>query len=162
MKKQQNGSKTTMVQEATDQYVVEELVDIRVNDQGVQQVLVKWEGYRRRTWEPYDSMQKQLREMLEALEQQLSPAGIRQSIKQTNNSITSIINDPQPGDGDEATDHRRAFLQAYIDEHDVDASYRWVPDPVIALELAASLHHPPIKDTVEQLLRGVMDLVHSS
>ena len=50
----QSVSQTEMTQE---EYTVEELVNIRINDQGVKQILIKWEGYRRRTWEPYSEIE---------------------------------------------------------------------------------------------------------
>jgi hypothetical protein len=135
------------------EYVVERLVDVRVDGQGVKQVLVKWEGYRRRTWEPYASIQHQLPEMVEELEQQLS------SNMRTDSTAQDAFSTVP---GEDGTDLRRAFLQGYIDEHHIGAAYRWGPDQVIALELAASLHRPPIKDTVDQLVKSAMALVHSA
>ena len=134
-------------------YVVEELVDVRVDGQGVKQVLVKWEGYRRRTWEPYASIRKQLSAMVGELEQQLSTTVRTDSTAQDASST---------GRGEDGTDHRRTFLEAYIDQHHIDASYRWGPDQVIASELAASLYRPPIRDTVGQLVKSAMALVHSA
>jgi Chromo (CHRromatin Organisation MOdifier) domain len=100
---------------ATDtvEYAVEKLIDVRMDDQAMKQVLVKWEGYRRRTWEPYESIQKQLYEMVEELEQQLSSA-----------ICVDGMDDPSTGSGDNGTDSRRAFLQDYIDKHNIGASYR--------------------------------------
>jgi hypothetical protein len=43
-----------------EEFVVEKLVRIRVNKRHGKQVLVLWEGYRRPTWEPYDSIYAQL------------------------------------------------------------------------------------------------------
>ena len=121
-------------------YVVDQLVDIREDGEGTRQVLVAWEGYRRRTWEPYDSIRDQLPQMVEELEQQLG----------------SAAHDKEDEGSDE--DHARAFLQAYLDEHGVRASHRWNPDRVAALELAASLHVPPIKATVAELVKRAVAL----
>ena len=57
-----------------DEYVVEALLDVRVNKHGEKQVQVKWEGYHRTTWEPYQSMQKQLPDMLLRLENEVAKA----------------------------------------------------------------------------------------
>jgi hypothetical protein len=127
-------------------YVVSQLVDVRENNQGVKQVLVAWDGYRRRTWEPYESIKQQLPEMIEKLEQQLSTARAASS---------------SDGDAESVTDGCRAFLQAYIHEHGIGASYRWVPDRVAALELAASLQNPPVKMMVAQLVQSAMALMRT-
>ena len=135
------------------EYVVERLVDIREDAHGLKQVLVKWENYRRRTWEPYESIRKQLPEMVEELEQQL------QSTMRTEGTAQGASS---AGGGDDGIDHRLTFLQAYIAKHHIGVSYRWGADQVIALELAASLHQPPIKDTVDKLVRGALAVVHSA
>ena len=131
-----------------DQYVVEELVDLRVNKQGDKQVLVKWDGYRRRTWEPYVSMQEQLPAVVAELERRLATAAHKEGDSDGDNS-------------DSSTDTRRTFLNAYISEHHVDARYKWIPDRVIALEVAASQHTPPIIDPVRELIKAVMALAQS-
>ena len=123
-------------------YVVDQLVDIREDGEGTKQVLVAWEGYRRRTWEPYDSIKEQLPQMVDELEQQRR----------------SAADDDDDGGEDGEEDSGRAFLQAFIDEHGVGASYRWNPDRVAALELAASLHVPPIRVTVAELVKRAVAL----
>ncbi len=125
--------------------MVSRLIDIRNNDQGVKQVQVAWQGYRRHTWEPYDSIKEQLPELVDELEQQLSDA-------------RDVRSDAS---NDDAMDGCRAFLQGYIDEHGIGASHRWNPDRVAALELAASLHHPPIRTTVADLVKSAMALARS-
>ena len=72
----QQNSKRAQGRDGVDaaQYVVEELVDVRVNKEGEKQVLVKWEGYRRRTWEPYSSMKEQLPVVVAELERRLATA----------------------------------------------------------------------------------------
>ena len=67
-KQSQTVSQREMTQEA---FAVEEFVSIRINNQGLKQVLIKWQGYRRRTWEPYAEMQTQLPEMIAALEKKI-------------------------------------------------------------------------------------------
>ena len=127
------------------EYVVEQLVDLREDGDGTKQVLVAWEGYRRRTWEPYDSMRQQLPELVDVLEQQLRSTGPDAAADHNN-------------EDDGATDGCRAFLQGYIDEHGIPATYRWNTDRVAALELAASLRVPPIKVTVAQLVKRAVAL----
>ena len=129
----------------TVEYVVSRLIDIRKNDHGVKQVLVAWQGYRRHTWEPYESIQEQLPELVDALEQQLSDIG---DVRSDSSS-------------DDAMDGCRAFLQGFIDEHGIGAAHRWNPDRVAALELAASLHCPPIRTTVADLVKSAMALARS-
>ena len=116
-------------------YVVDELMDVRENKQGVKQVQVRWEGYARCTWEPYDSIQQQLPGMLTALEQSLEQE-----------------QEQEP----ESEDEVRGFVEAYIASHRINASYRWVPDRVVALEQAAITHTPPIKLTVDRLQKLIM------
>ena len=53
------------------EYIVEKLVNIRVNNEGEKQVSVKWQGYRHPTWEPYSAIQNQLPELMAKLEQEL-------------------------------------------------------------------------------------------
>ncbi len=122
------------------EYVVEALVRIRVSNDCGKQVLVKWEGYRRQTWESYESMREQLPEMMDEL--------VRQS-------EASSSDDQQ----EEAS--LRTFLLAYIAEHSIDPSYRWRPDQVNALDHAAWSHQPRIKETTDQLRRDIMALVSS-
>jgi hypothetical protein len=122
------------------EYVVEALVRVRVSDDGDKQVLVKWDGYRRHTWEPYDSMREQLPEMMDELETP-SEAG------------------PLENEHEEVS--LRTFLLEYIAEHSIDPSYRWRPDQVNALDHAAWSHQPRIKETTDQLRRDIMALVSS-
>jgi Chromo (CHRromatin Organisation MOdifier) domain len=119
-------------------YVVEELVDVRVTKQGVKQVQVRWEGYLRCTWEPYESIREQLPSILATLEA----------------SLASEVE----AEGDEV----RGFVDGYIATHHIDSSYRWVPDRVVALEHAAITHDPPIKLTVDRLQKRIMELVDST
>ena len=122
------------------EYVVEALVRVRVSDDGEKQVLVKWEGYRRHTWEPYDSMREQLPEMMDELERQWD------------------VGSP---DDEQEEASLKTFLLAYIAEHSIDPSYRWRPDQVNALDHAAWSHQPRIKETTGQLRRDIMALVSS-
>ena len=119
-------------------YVVEELVDVRVTKQGVKQVQVRWEGYARCTWEPYESIREQLPDTMAKLEASLA------------------------SQGDAEADEVQSFLDGYVAAHHIDATYRWVPDRVVALEHAAITHEPPIKLTVDRLQRKIMELVDST
>ena len=121
-------------------YVVEELTDLRVNDQGEKQVLVEWEEYKRRTWEPYTSMQQQLPEMVQRLEDNRRDA-----------------QDPSTT----MDDAHHAFLLDFIAAHHVDANYRWSSDRLIVLEHAAASLTCPIKDTAKKLQQSIMELVHA-
>ena len=117
---------------AASAYVVDELVDVRVTRQGVKQVQVRWEGYARCTWEPYESIREQLPDTLVALEKSLAQ-----------------------GTEQEADDDGvRGFVEHYIATHRIDSSYRWVPDRLAMLEQAAITHDPPVKLTVDQLQKG--------
>ena len=132
--------------QTTDAYVVEQLVDIREDGEGVKQVLVAWEGYRRRTWESYDSMKEQLPKLVEQLEQQLRCA---------NDGDDDLEDDDDVDDG-------RSFLQAFIAQHGISTTYRWTPDRIAALELAASLRSPPVKITVVELVKTAIALVRGA
>ena len=110
-----------------EEYVVWALTRIRVSDRGERQVRVRWQGYRRETWEPYHSIQLQLPEMLVELE-----AG-RMDEEQDEESILT------------------AFVREYISRHQVDRAYRWRPDRLNVLELEVETHRPPIKKTAEEL-----------
>ncbi len=96
-----------------EEYVVEALTRIRVNDQGEKQVRVRWEGYRRETWEPYAFIKLQLPEMVAELE-----AG-----------------HVDPEQDEEST--LAVFVREYIARHKVDRAYRWRPDRLNVLELEA-------------------------
>jgi hypothetical protein len=125
--------------EQTREYVVDELTDMRVNDQGEKQVLVKWAGYKRRTWEPFLFMQQQLPHMM------------------SNLLATTVVQ----VDDDRANAARRAFLLEFIQAHHVDATYRWSSDRLMTLEYAASSLVPPIRDTAKKLKESIMELVHA-
>ena len=58
--------------------MVEALLRIRDNGQGEKQVRVRWEGYRRETWEPYESIKQQLPEMMAELEHELVAAEVEE------------------------------------------------------------------------------------
>ena len=120
---------------ANSAYVVDELVDVRVTRQGVKQVQVRWEGYARCTWEPYESIQEQLPDTLALLEKSLEQG---------------------PGQIEADDDGVRRFVEDYIATHRIDSSYRWVPDRLAILEQAAITHDPPIKLTVDQLQKDIM------
>jgi hypothetical protein len=116
-------------------YVVEALTRIRVNDRGERQVRVRWQGYRRETWEPDQSIQLQLPEMLAELE-----AGAVDKEQDEESTLT-------------------VFVREYITRHRTDRSYRWRPDRLNVLELEVENHQPPIKKTAEELRRRIMGMV---
>ena len=122
-------------EEEEEEYVVEALTRIRINDQGEKQVRVRWEGYRRETWEAYASIKLQLPEMVEELE-------------------AEHINEEQDEDSTLST-----FVREYIERHKVDRSYRWRSDRLNVLELEAGDHRPPIKKTAEELRKRIMGMV---
>ena len=124
-----------------DEYVVEALLDVRVNKRGEEQVQVKWEGYHRATWEPYQSMKQQLPEVLAKLEVDLARAN----------------DEKEKGDEDSTV---LSFLVKYIATHKVDRGYRWRPDQLNTLELAAEGHRPRIKQTGIELRKKMMRLVN--
>ena len=125
-----------------DEYVVEALLDVRVNKLGEKQVRVKWEGYHRTTWEPYESMRQQLPDMLAQLENGLAHA-----------DDDDDKEEKEEKDVEESAVH--AFLLQYIATHRVGRGYRWWPDRLNTLELAAE----GIKQTGAQLRRKMMRLV---
>ena len=110
-------------------------MDVRVTKQGLKQVHVRWEGYLRCTWEPYESIREQLPDMLAALEESLVP------------------------EVETEADEVQAFVTDYIAARHIDSTYRWVPDRLVALENAASTHDPPVKVTVDRLQKCIMQLV---
>ena len=135
---------------------MEEFVSTRINNQGLKQVLIKWQGYRRRTWEPYSEIQTQLPEMIAALEKKVLPqtkeppssrkqAQERAPVPETNN----IIND----------NHVLAFLSTYLANNPITHGHRWSPHEVNALEVAAINHDPPVKETTDKLKKKIMHLV---
>ena len=111
---QTNQSSETNEVEAEKEYVVEALLRTRDNGQGRKEVRVRWEGYMRETWEPYDFMKQQLPEMMAELE------------------ITELGTSK-----DEKSSMLSAFLKDYITEYGVDSAYRWQPDRLNTLELTA-------------------------
>ena len=119
-------------------YVVEELVDVRVTKQGIQQVQVRWEGYLRCTWEPYESIREQLPDMLATLEEALA----------------------SDSEDEDNANELQSFLDGYITAHHIDALYRWTPDRLVALEHASDTHHPPIKLTVDRLQKSIVQFVN--
>ena len=126
-----------------DEYVVEAMLDVRVNKHGEKQVQVKWEGYNRPTWEPYQSMKQQLPDVLAKLEDDLAEA-----------------DDKEEADDEERTVH--AFLVEYIATHKVDRGYRWWPDRLNTLEMAAEAHNPRIRQTGQKLRKKIMRLVNGA
>ena len=131
-----------------DEHVVEALLNVRVNKHGEKQVQVKLEGYQRATWEPYQSMKQQLPEMLTALESDLARADDTEEAQ------------GQSEDDEQSTVH--AFLVEYIAKHKVDRGYRWRPDRLNTLELAAEGNCPRIKQTALELRKKMMRLVHGA
>jgi hypothetical protein len=127
-----------------DVFTVDELIRIRVTGRGEKQVLVQWEGYRRPTWEPFDSMQQQLPEMVATLES-------RQRDDEGNSEVES---------SDDETE-RPMFLEAFIIEHRISKGYRWTPDRLNTLEHAAASCVPPVRETADQLRQTIMTIVCS-
>ena len=125
-----------------DQYVVEALLDIRVNRGGEKQVQVRWTGYRRATWEPYRSMKQQLPEMLARLERDFAKA-----------------DDVTDDNDDDEESMVRAFLVDYIATHNVGRGYRWLPDRLNTLELAVHGHSSRIKQTMKELRKKMVQLL---
>ena len=124
----------------TDEYGVEELVDVRVDKWANKQVSVRWDGYLKCTWEPYESIQEQLPKMLRALE-------------------ASLIGDDQNAE-EEGHDNERVqrFLTNYVATHGISSGYRWTPDRWAAFEYAVALQDPPLKATNYRLRKSLMGL----
>jgi hypothetical protein len=124
-------------EKATDdeEYVVEELIKMRINSNGNKQVLVRWEGYRKCTWEPYESMHLQLPEMLLLLE--------------TSSPRAAVGNDEQVD----------AFLASYVASSNINASYRWTPERLAAFEHTVSLQNPPLRVTNYRLRQRLKALL---
>ena len=127
-----NQDDETNEAEAEKEYVVEALLRIRANDQGQKEVRVRWEGYKRETWEPYGSMKQQLPEMMAELETAvLELAELEMAeLEMADDEESSVLS---------------TFLKSYISEHRVDSNYRWRSDRLNTLELAAESHCPPVK-----------------
>ena len=121
-----------------EEYVVEALTRIRVNDEGEQQVRVRWQGYRRETWEPYQFIKLQLPEMMAGLE-----AGRIDEQQDEENTLN-------------------AFVRGYIVRHKVDRAYRWRSDRLNVLELEVEDHRPLIKKTAEELRKRIMGMVSAA
>jgi hypothetical protein len=126
------------------EFTVEKLISLRVvGRDAVQQVLVQWEGYRRPTWEPYNSIQEQLPELLTELE--------------ANMKVTKRSEGREDGGVNDST--LRDFLNRFIVEHHMDQRFRWVPDRLNQLEHAAACCVPPIHETADQ---AIVDIVRST
>jgi integrase len=125
----------------TDEYVVEQLVSVRVNKRGNKQVSVKWDGYSKCTWEPYESILEQLPEMLRALEASL------------------ISDDPNAEEEDQDSERVQRFLVNYVATHRIRSGYRWTPDRWAAFEHTVTLQNPPLKVTNYRLRKGLTDLL---
>ena len=125
-----------------EEYVVEELLKVRVDSSGNKQVSVRWEGYRRCTWEPYESIRRQLPEMLRLLE-------LGDDSGNGMGAGGSVPND----------DGVNEFLASYAAAHDITASYRWTTDRLAAFEHTMSLQSPPLRVTNYHLLHRLKTLV---
>jgi hypothetical protein len=123
-----------------DEYVVEELVRVRVDSGGNKQVSVRWEGYRKCTWEPYERIRRQLPEMLRLLEG--SPLD-------DDNAVGRLGREH-----DDAGVH--SFLTSYVTAHGISGSYRWTTDRLAAFEHAVSLQSPPLRVTTQRLRQMLM------
>jgi hypothetical protein len=134
---QNSKSDETIEVGTVKEYVVEALLRIRDDVQGHKEVRVRWEGYKRETWEPYDFMKQQLPEMMAELE----------------------IAELETSD-DEESSVLSTFLKDYIAQHGVDSAYRWRPDRLNTLELAAESRCPPVKLTAKELRKRIMRLVN--
>ena len=130
-------------EDEAEEYAVEALVRLRVNSEGEKQVLVKWEGYHKRTWEPYHGMQEQLPELMAELE---AEAKEKEGGAPVDEEETTLV----------------AFLHAYIAKHRIDRLYRWRPDQINALEHTAYVHQPRIKETADQLRKDIVALLSLS
>jgi hypothetical protein len=135
--RKRNRESEKQEKEEQEEYVVEALLRIRDNDQGEKQVRVKWEGYRRETWERYKSIKERLPEMMAELEQELVIA---------TDDDKSVLT---------------TFLAQFIAQHEVNRTYRWRPDRLNTLEQAAASHSPPIRVTAEELRRRMMRVINS-
>ena len=123
-----------------DEYVVEELVRVRVDSGGNKQVSVRWEGYRKCTWEPYEWIRRQLPEMLRLLEAPV--LADRSAVGREH---------------DEARVH--AFLTSYVTAYGITALYRWTTDRLAVFEHAVSLQSPPLRVTTQRLRQMLMALL---
>ena len=130
-----------------DEYVVEAMLNIRVNKHGEKQVQVKWEGYNRPTWEPYQSMKQQLPDLLAKLESDLAEADDVEEAQEARDDEESMVH---------------AFLIGYVATHKVDRGYRWWPDRLNTLEMAAEAHNPRIRQTGQELRKKMMQLVNDA
>ena len=124
--------------DSTEAFTVDKLIRVRVTERDGKQVLVQWEGYRRPTWEPYDSIQQQLPEL-----------------------VAELPTDDDMGKGpeDEEEDPLHSFVEHFITEHRIDSAFRWRPDRLNELEHAAACWVPPVHETADQLRRAIMSVV---
>jgi Chromo (CHRromatin Organisation MOdifier) domain len=150
-KQQQQPLSVSTIEMTDKEYIVEKLVNIRVNNEGEKQVSVKWQGYRHPTWEPYSAIQNQLPELMAKLEQELLDLEEEQNQRQKSESNTVPDNDH-----DQIV---TTFLTAYITEHHITAKYRWSPNQLNALEYASINYHLPINETTDKLKKKIMHLV---
>ena len=134
-----NNNKTY---ETDQEYVVEDLLDIRVNNKGEKQVMVRWEGYLRPTWEPYESIKEQLPDMIVELEEKLS-------------------NPHNNTGGNEHNEIIHTFLLDYITKNNVSVKYRWSAEALNALEYESLNYGLPINETTEGLRKKIMYLVRN-
>ena len=125
-------------------FTVEKLIRVRVSERDGKQVSVQWEGYRRPTWEPYESIQQQLPKLIAELEARHTHH-LRQGRE----------------DEEDEDDRLHSFVKHFIAEHHIDPAFRWRPDRLNELEQAAACWVPPIHETADQLRRAIMSLVRS-
>ena len=140
-------------------FAVEELVSIRITNQGLKQVLIKWEGYPRRTWEPYSEIQTQLPEMIAAVEKKvLEKTKELQSSRKRAQERAPV---PQTDEIINANHDQSisAFLSTYLANNPITHGHRWSPHEVNALEIAAINHEPPVKETTDELKKKIMQLL---
>ena len=88
-------------------------------------------------------MKQQLPDMLAKLEHDFAEADDKKGV-----------------DDEESMVH--AFLIGYVATHKVDRGYRWWPDRLNTLEMAAEAHSPRIRQTGIELRKKMMRLVNSA
>jgi len=137
-------------------FTVDGLIRTRVTVRGEKQVLVRWEGYRRPTWEPFASIQEQLPEMVAELESS------QNGNDDDDDAASSTSSDSKEGEDPVDDDHYHAFLSEFIAQHHIDRHYRWSPDRLNTLEHAALSAAPAIRETADQLRQGIMSMVRST
>ena len=125
-------------------------MDIRTNNRQEKQVLVKWEGFSRPTWQPYSHIQQQLPELMTVLENKL---------------LNQHQHDSKDEDKQDDHDHEEIvvnFVTAYIAQNNITCDFRWAAHQMNSLENASIIHNPPIKETTIQLKRRIMAIVAGS